>query len=183
MRVYATLNDRTARRSFAEPKHRHRPLTVIDDTLPAFGLKIAKDDTRTFFVRVPRRPRAINLALGMADELTAEKVRAMALAEIETAKAERAAGPRFRDFADEFMRCQSRRWKPATQESNRHALASHAVMSGLDLYTVGRLLGHADTASTERYAHLADSHMREAAGRIGAIVDAAMTGARKGDAS
>ena len=31
-----------------------------------------------------------------------------------------------------------------------HTLASHAVMSGLDLYTVGRLLGHAETASTER---------------------------------
>ena len=29
MRVYATLNDRTARRSFAEPKHRHRPLTEL----------------------------------------------------------------------------------------------------------------------------------------------------------
>ncbi len=37
----------------------------------------------------------------------------------------------------------------------RHTFASHAVMSGLDLYTVGRLLGHADVASTERYAHLA----------------------------
>ena len=34
----------------------------------------------------------------------------------------------------------------------RHTLASHAVMSGLDLYPVGRLLGNADTASTERYA-------------------------------
>ena len=48
----------------------------------------------------------------------------------------------------------------------RHTFASHAVMSGLDLYTVGRLLGHADTGSTERYAHLADEHVRKAAGRI-----------------
>ena len=46
----------------------------------------------------------------------------------------------------------------------RHTYASHAVMSGLDLYTVGRLLGHADTAATERYAHLADAHIREARG-------------------
>ncbi len=58
----------------------------------------------------------------------------------------------------------------------RHSFASHAVMSGLDLYTVGRLLGHADTASTERYAHLADEHVREAAGRISGIVHGAMTG-------
>ena len=58
----------------------------------------------------------------------------------------------------------------------RHTFASHAVMSGLDLYTVGRLLGHADTASTERYAHLADEHVRQAAGRISGIVNDAMTG-------
>ncbi len=61
----------------------------------------------------------------------------------------------------------------------RHTFASHAVMSGLDLYTVGRLLGHADTASTERYAHLADEHVREAAGRISGIVNDAMTGNAK----
>ena len=62
----------------------------------------------------------------------------------------------------------------------RHTFASHAVMSGLDLYTVGRLLGHADTGSTERYAHLADEHVREAAGRISGIVNEAMTGSGKG---
>ena len=61
----------------------------------------------------------------------------------------------------------------------RHTFASHAVMSGLDLYTVGRLLGHADVASTERYAHLADEHGREAAGRISGIVSKAMTGSGK----
>ncbi len=59
-------------------------------------------------------------------------------------------------------------------------LAAHAVMSGLDLYTVGRLLGHADAASTERYAHLADEHVREAAGRISGIVHEAMTGKGSG---
>lgn len=61
----------------------------------------------------------------------------------------------------------------------RHTFASHAVMSGLDLYTVGRLLGHADTASTERYAHLADEHVRKAAGRISGIVNDAMAGNAK----
>ena len=61
----------------------------------------------------------------------------------------------------------------------RHTFASHAVMSGLDLYTVSRLLGHADVAPTERYAHLADEHVREAAGRISGIVNDAMTGNAK----
>ena len=64
----------------------------------------------------------------------------------------------------------------------RHTYASHTVMGGLDLYTVGRLLGHADTGSTERYAHLADSHIREAAGRISGIVGGALAGGRKREA-
>ena len=64
----------------------------------------------------------------------------------------------------------------------RHTYASHAVMSGLDLYTVGRLLGHADIGSTERYAHLADGHVREAAGRISGIVGDALTVGRKREA-
>ena len=56
----------------------------------------------------------------------------------------------------------------------RHTYASHTVMSGLDLYTVGRLLGHADTATTERYAHLADEHVRKAAGKISRVVNDAL---------
>ncbi len=375
MRIHANINERTVRRKFTEPKHRGRPLTIIDHSLPAFSLKINGDDTRTFFVRVKRRLNADTLRLGTAAELTADEARAMALAEIKAAEAERRTGPLFRDFADEFMRRQGRRWKPATRESNRsalkhhilpffggmrladisradvqrwfdsmsgapgtanralpvlsvmmtraelwglrpqgsnpcrnmrryrtkprerflsldelkrlgfvldhaedkqaaaairlllftgarsseitglrwdwirdtravlpdsksgpktiqlppparavlnalprrsrfvfpnphgtapmadlgrrwlklralagldgvrihdcrHTFASHAVMSGLDLYTVGRLLGHADIASTERYAHLADDHIREAAGRISGIVGDAMSGGR-----
>lgn len=61
----------------------------------------------------------------------------------------------------------------------RHTYASHAVMSGLDLYTVGRLLGHADVATTERYAHLADEHVRKAAGKISRVVNNAMADTRQ----
>lgn len=64
----------------------------------------------------------------------------------------------------------------------RHTYASHAIMSGLDLYTVGRLLGHADTGSTERYAHLADEHVVAAAGRIERIVAGGMTAGSDGTA-
>ena len=66
--------------------------------------------------------RPLSATLGTADELTATQARAMALAEIEAARAKRAAGPLFRDFADEFTRRQSRCWKPATRDSNRTAL-------------------------------------------------------------
>ena len=376
MRIYANINERAVRRKFTEPKHRKRPLTIIDHTLPGFSIRIVADETRTLFVRVKRRLNVDTLRLGTTAELTADKARAMAIAEIAAAEAESRTGPLFRYFADEFMRRQGPRWKPATRRSNRsalkshilpsfggmraadiaradvqrwfdsmsgapasanralpvlsvmmtraelwdlrpkgsnpcrnmrryrttprerflsldelkrlgfvldhtedrqaaaairlllltgarsseitrlrwkwirdtravlpdsktgpktiqlpppvravlhslphtsrfvfpnargtapmtdlwprwrklralagldgvrihhcrHTFASHAVMSGLDLYTVGRLLGHADNASTERYAHLADEHVRAAAGRISGIVGAAMSGGRK----
>ena len=36
------------------------------------------------------------------------------------------------------------------------------INAGVDLYTVGRVLGHADHQSTMRYAHLADDTLLEA---------------------
>ncbi len=373
MRIHTTINERTLHRTFREKKPGRSGLTVIDRDLPAFGFTVAKNGTKTFFVRAPRPVGAPKTILGTADDMTAAEAREMAVAAIAAAKAERETGPRFADFADEFMRRQARRWKPSTRKGNRHLLnryllpffgamhvakigradvrrwfdslsatpasanralpvlsvmmrqaelwdfrpqgsnpcrnmrryktaprerflsvdelkrlgfvldhtedtqaaaairlllftgarlseitalkwdwirgtravlpdsktgpkaiqlpppartvlnalprdseyvfpnpagnapmknlgyrwlklrdlagledvrihdcrhtfASHAVMSGLDLYTVGRLLGHADVASTERYAHLADEHVRAAAGRISGIVHGAMTG-------
>lgn len=38
----------------------------------------------------------------------------------------------------------------------RHAAASAMVGAGIDLYAVGRILGHVDHQSTQRYAHLAN---------------------------
>ncbi len=376
MRIHATINERLLRRTFRERKIGQSGLTVIDEDLPAFGLKVPKNGARSFFVRVVRRLGAENVVLGTTDTLTAAQAREQALAAVAAAKAEHASGPRFAEFDKEFERRQARRWKPATRAANRHlveryllpffgamsvaqitradvrrwfdalsgtpgnanrtlpvlsvmmrqaelwemrpqgsnpcrglrryrttprerflstdellrlgfvldhaddrqaaaairlllftgarsseitglrwnwirgtramlpdsktgpkaiqlppparavlrglpragayvfpsaagngpmsdlgrrwrklrslaglddvrlhdcrhSFASHAVMSGLDLYTVGRLLGHADTASTERYAHLADAHVRAAAGRISGIVGDAMTGAGK----
>ena len=376
MRIHATINERTVRRTFREKKPGRYGLTVIDRDLPQFGFTVGKDGTKTFFVRALRPVGVPKTVLGTADEMTAAEAREKALAAIAAAKTERETGPLFADFADEFMRRQGRRWKPSTRQGNRnmidrylkpffgamrvaeisradvrrwfdsmsatpgnanrvlpvlsvmmrqaelwdirpqgsnpcrnmqrfkttprerflsveelkrlgfvldhsddqqaaaairlllftgarsseitglrwdwirgtravlpdsktgpktvqlppsaravlnglpreseyvfpnrtgdgpmtnlgyrwlklrglaglddvrihdcrHTFASHAVMSGLDLYTVGRLLGHADVASTERYAHLADSHVREAAGRISGIVHDAMTGSGK----
>jgi len=38
----------------------------------------------------------------------------------------------------------------------RHAFASFAINSGVDLFTVGRVLGHRSVQSTQRYSHLAN---------------------------
>ena len=38
----------------------------------------------------------------------------------------------------------------------RHSFASYLVNSGIDLYAVGKVLGHASYQSTQRYAHLAN---------------------------
>ena len=376
MRIQATINERTLRRTFREQLKGKRGITIFDKDLRGFGLKVSANGRKTFFVRAARKLGMAETVLGTANEMSAAEAREKAAAAIEAAATEREHGRLFCDFSDEFMRRHARRWKPSTREGNalllrrylvpffggmrvadvaradvrrwfdsmsgtpgnanralpvlsvmmrqaelwdlrpqgsnpcrdmrryrmkprerflsldelkrlgfvldhaedrqaaaairlllftaarsseitglrwgwirgiravlpdsktgpkavqlpppartvlnglprtgpfvfpnrkgdgpmtdlglrwqalralvglddvrihdcRHTLASHAVMSGLDLYTVGRLLGHADTGSTERYAHLADEHVREAAGRISGIVHDAMAGSGK----
>jgi integrase len=50
----------------------------------------------------------------------------------------------------------------------RHSAASEMINAGVDLYTVGGVLGHKSAVSTARYAHLATEHLRIAVGKIGA---------------
>jgi integrase len=52
----------------------------------------------------------------------------------------------------------------------RHTVASVGVAGGLSLFVVGRLLGHTQFRTTQRYAHLADSPLRDAANRIGVVI-------------
>jgi integrase len=49
----------------------------------------------------------------------------------------------------------------------RHSSASEMINAGIDLYTVGAVLGHKDARSTKRYAHLATEALTDAVGRIG----------------
>ena len=56
----------------------------------------------------------------------------------------------------------------------RHTMASHAVMNGVPVPVVSRLLGHANVQMTLRYAHLADKDIEAAAERVGAAMARAM---------
>jgi integrase len=49
----------------------------------------------------------------------------------------------------------------------RHSAASEMINAGVDLYTVGGVLGHKSQVSTARYAHLAQDRLRQAVGMIG----------------
>ena len=49
----------------------------------------------------------------------------------------------------------------------RHTAASQAIMAGENLPLVGKLLGHKRHRTTADYAHLADTHLVEAAERVG----------------
>jgi integrase len=49
----------------------------------------------------------------------------------------------------------------------RHTFASIAVNSGVSLYQVQHLLGHASSQTTQRYSHLSNDVLREASNRVG----------------
>ena len=57
----------------------------------------------------------------------------------------------------------------------RHTHASHAVMNGVPVPVVSRLLGHADVSMTLRYAHLGDRDIEDSAERVGQAVAAFMS--------
>ena len=52
----------------------------------------------------------------------------------------------------------------------RHTFASIAVMSGENILTVGRLLGHNDPGTTLKYTHLAHDAVAEAAETVGSVL-------------
>lgn len=49
----------------------------------------------------------------------------------------------------------------------RHSAASGLIAQGVDLYTVGAILGHKSAASTKRYAHHSTAALKDAIGKLG----------------
>ena len=75
------------------------------------------------------------------------------------------------------LTCRSGTWcagKPGIEDVRihdlRHMYASHAVLQGIPLPVVSRLLGHKCPSMTLRYAHVGDRETEAAAERIGAAI-------------
>lgn len=56
----------------------------------------------------------------------------------------------------------------------RHGFASYCVQNGRSLYEVSKLLGHADTRTTQRYAHMDEKTLLEAANSVSSKISAVM---------
>ena len=63
----------------------------------------------------------------------------------------------------------------------RHSFASVGAAGGLSLPMIGKLLGHTQSATTQRYAHLAADPIKAANEAIGQRIAAMMKGATDGD--
>ncbi|MEM7172434.1 MAG: site-specific integrase [Pseudomonadota bacterium] len=61
----------------------------------------------------------------------------------------------------------------------RHTYASHAVMKGMSIAMVGKLLGHTQIQTTMRYAHWADDPVREAATKNSDALSEALNGSKR----
>ena len=55
----------------------------------------------------------------------------------------------------------------------RHSFASLAINNGATLYEVQHLLGHSDSKTTTRYAHVASANLRKASAHVSAIITGA----------
>ena len=72
--------------------------------------------------------------------------------------------------------CKAARLENLRLHDLRHGFASVGAIGGDSLFVLGKLLGHADAATTQRYAHLAADPLRAVADRISGQVAAALGG-------
>lgn len=62
----------------------------------------------------------------------------------------------------------------------RHTFASYAVAGGASLPVLGRILGHTQSQTTQRYAHLSDDPVRRTIEATNAVLSKTFTGAKDG---
>jgi integrase len=77
-----------------------------------------------------------------------------------------------RTFRDPWYRIRETAGLPANIRfhGTRHNFASWLVSSGVDLYTVSKLLNHKDVKTSTRYSHLSDEALRRAANVAGNVL-------------
>ena len=73
----------------------------------------------------------------------------------------------------DFVRERAALGKDARIYDLRHSFASIGAGGGLSLPIIGRLLGHTQSKTTQKYAHLADDPLREAATKITNVITGA----------
>lgn len=76
-------------------------------------------------------------------------------------------GEAFTDLEKPWRRIREKADLPGVRIHDlRHTYASNAVMSGLSIPLLGKILGHTQIQTTMRYAHIADEPVREAADKV-----------------
>jgi site-specific recombinase XerD len=48
----------------------------------------------------------------------------------------------------------------------RHTYGTRAIEAGIDVFSVAKLMGHADLDTTQRYVHLSKGHLEDAQKKI-----------------
>jgi integrase len=52
----------------------------------------------------------------------------------------------------------------------RHTYASQLALQGVPLFLIGKLLGHTQSSTTDRYLHAADKQLREATEKFPSVI-------------
>lgn len=73
-----------------------------------------------------------------------------------------------KQFEYEWLKARARAGYPETRFHDlRHGAASEMINAGIDLFTVGGVLGHKSMVSTKRYSHLVTDRLADAVSTIG----------------
>ena len=149
---------------------------IRDDVVAGLLIRVFPSGARTFTLERSVRGRRHYANLGDANTMTIPQARREARRLIAgfTEPTKQGNGPRtpghpMTAFAEEFLERQAHRWKPRTRDTNTRIVRK-------DMVTIAKLLGHALVETTERYVHLSDQSVSEAADRVSARLSAALAG-------
>ena len=184
--------------AIARLRPREREYTVWDTRTPGLGVRVRPSSATTFVLLRKSEGRSVRRSLGRATSRSVEDVRRQCHTLLATPDTVPPTGrehnaPPFRGHSA-FVFPSDRNserphaprlplWDRVRKEAGiedvrlndlHHTMASHAVMNGVPVPVVSRLLGHANVQMTLRYAHLADRDIETAAQGVGVAMARAM---------